>query len=326
MVLIADVVPLGGLIAETTGGVVSVPLPVFWALSAPFQLARARARAERPEDQTKRAFRRIVWAPRILDTSDPAVERDPLQVLARFDRQIATDQIHGGIWSEFVEFLSQNLVDTAVKSPAQSPAFSHPDEIERSSPGSRDYVSYAWADLTDPTRERDVDRLCDEARKRGIEVIRDKTTLSHGDLISDFMRQIGEGDRVFIFLSDKYLKSPYCMMELFDMWRNAKQNSSEFLRRVRFITIDGTKIGRPDEWLEYAKFWKRERELLKQKIDDVGWEDAGEQAQRRYDNMKMFAGKVSDVLALFADTVQPRTFGDLVKYGFEDTSEGAGKP
>ena len=76
-----------------------------------------------------------------------------------------------------------------------------------------------WADLSDPDRDRGVDRLCDEARKRGVEVIRDKTSLGHGDLISDFMRQIGKGDRVFIFLSDKYLKSPYCMMELFEMWR-----------------------------------------------------------------------------------------------------------
>ena len=40
------------------------------------------------------------------------------------------------------------------------------------------------------------------------------------------------------------------MMERFEMWRNARQNRSEFLRRVRFITIDGAKIGRPDEWLD----------------------------------------------------------------------------
>ena len=68
---------------------------------------------------------------------------------------------------------------------------------------------------------------------------------STGGVISDFMRQIGEGDRVFIFLSDKYLRSPYCMFELFELWRNSRQNKDEFLRRVRFFTIDGTKSKNP---------------------------------------------------------------------------------
>jgi hypothetical protein len=76
------------------------------------------------------------------------------------------------------------------------------------------YVSYAWADPTDPTRELDVDRLCEEAVKRGALIVRDKSTLKIGDFIYDFMQQIGEGDRVFVFLSKKYLQSPYCMFEL----------------------------------------------------------------------------------------------------------------
>ena len=289
------------------------------------QLAKARERAEETEDRAGRPFRRFVWAPKVLELSVPAAERNPEQVLARFDQRIPTDRIHDGALSKFVEMLFDALADRTVPPPAPEPTRPHRVESKEASPQARYYVSYAWADLSDPDRDRDVDRLCDEARKRGVEVIRDKTSLGHGDLISDFMRQIGKGDRVFIFLSDKYLKSPYCMMELFEMWRNARQNRSEFLRRVRFITIDGAKIGRPDEWLEYAKYWKRERELLRQKIDDVGWEDAGQEAQIRYDNMKTFAGKVSDVLALFADTVQPRTFEDFVKYGFDGPGERAAR-
>ena len=31
------------------------------------------------------------------------------------------------------------------------------------------------------------------------------------------MRAIGEGDRIFVVLSDKYLKSPFCMYELFEI-------------------------------------------------------------------------------------------------------------
>jgi TIR domain/PASTA domain len=186
----------------------------------------------------------------------------------------------------------------------------------------RYYVSYAWADENDPKREEQVDMLCDEAGRRGVNVLRDKTTLFHGDLISEFMRRIGEGDRVFIFLSEKYLRSPYCMFEMFEMWRNSKQNKAEFLRRVRVFTIDGTKIGLPREWLAYTKFWKHEREELRNDIDAVGWADAGEEVIKRYRHMDTFTGNISDVLALFADVVQPRKIEDFIEYGFKDTSPG----
>jgi internalin A len=165
-----------------------------------------------------------------------------------------------------------------------------------------------------------------------VEIVRDKTTLVHGDLISHFMLKIGEGDRVFIFLSDKYLHSPFCMFELFEMWRNSRQNKAEFLRKVRFFTLDGTKIGTPREWLAYTKFWKQERDELRKAINSVGWQDAGEEAIKRYRHMKDFTDKVSDVLALFADVVQARSFEDFVRDGFGDvpraevTAETANEP
>jgi TIR domain len=184
----------------------------------------------------------------------------------------------------------------------------------------RCYVSYAWADGSDPKREELVDKLCEEAGRRGVPIFRDKTTLVHGDLISEFMQRIGEGDRIFVFLSDKYLHSPFCMYELFEMWRNSKQNKSDLLRRVRFFTLDGTKIGEPKEWLEYTRFWRQQRDELKKSIDDVGWENAGEEAIRRYRHMDTFTGNISDVLALFADTVQPRKFEDFLAFGFDDVA------
>jgi internalin A len=51
---------------------------------------------------------------------------------------------------------------------------------------------------------------------------RDKDEMKHGDRISDFMDRIGEGDLVYVFLSDKYLKSPFCMYELHAIWRNGR--------------------------------------------------------------------------------------------------------
>ena len=61
-----------------------------------------------------------------------------------------------------------------------------------------------------------MDRFCAEAEKKGIKIIRDKTAMRYGDRISKFMKPHRSGDRIFVFLSDKYLKSAYCMNELLD--------------------------------------------------------------------------------------------------------------
>lgn len=90
------------------------------------QLVRARQRAAQNAEQTGRVFRRIVWAPKILDAAAPPAgpvpERDPLQVLERFDTQIATDKIDGDILGKFIEFLFQYLTETATKRAAKAPA------------------------------------------------------------------------------------------------------------------------------------------------------------------------------------------------------------
>jgi TIR domain len=90
------------------------------------QLGYARERAARSAQPSESVFRRIVWAPKILDTADqpagPTVERDPLKVLERFDGQFPTDKIDGDILSKFVEFLFQYLTQTAPRSVPVSPS------------------------------------------------------------------------------------------------------------------------------------------------------------------------------------------------------------
>ena len=104
------------------------------------QLGFARERAAEAASQTEAAFRRIVWAPKIVDTPGqppgPAAERDPLKVLQRFDAQTATDKIDGDILSRFIEFLFQYLVQTAPKRASTAP---HGGKLEV-------YLSYHGAD------------------------------------------------------------------------------------------------------------------------------------------------------------------------------------
>jgi internalin A len=212
-------------------------------------------------------------------------------------------------------------VRSAPNIPAREEAMSEKTPLafrpERS-PTPRFYVSYAWADPTDPDRETIVDRACEEAEKRGTPIIRDKTTLNFGDSISKFMRAIGEGDRIFVFLSDKYLKSPFCMFELFEIWRNSRQDRAEFLRRARIYTLGDAKIWKPVDRVSYGKYWKDQHDELEQAVDEAGLDVLGEEDLRTYKLMQDFATKVGDILALFANIVQPRSFEDLRAYGFDD--------
>ena len=113
------------------------------------------------------------------------------------------------------------------------------------SPTPRFYVSYAWADPTDPDRETIVNQACEEAEKRGTAIIRDKTTLYFGDDIAKFMRAIGEGDRVFVIPERQIFEIAILHVRAVRNRRNSRQDKAEFLRRVRIYTLGDAKIWKP---------------------------------------------------------------------------------
>jgi TIR domain len=79
------------------------------------------------------------------------------------------------------------------------------------------FVSYSWGDDSSEDawkRAEVVDRLCETLDKDGWHILRDSNVLRSGELISGFMKRIGLADHVIVVLSDKYLRSPYCMTEL----------------------------------------------------------------------------------------------------------------
>ncbi len=89
------------------------------------QLARAAAKAFK---DVEGKFHRVVWAPSLWTSSigQPPTEttRRPLEVLAKFDQQLATDKIEGDSLSKFVDFLNQHL---SVIAPPRSITLSLPD-------------------------------------------------------------------------------------------------------------------------------------------------------------------------------------------------------
>jgi len=198
---------------------------------------------------------------------------------------------------------------------APSLAFVQPPQ-----PGLEYCVSYARGDASPEgvARGEVVERLCELAQAKGIHILRDQQDLALGDNLSKFMRRIGQGDRVFVIISDKYLKSPYCMYELFEIWRVSRQESAEFLRRVRVYGTDCAKFSEPRQRLSYALYWKQEHEALRSAIQEHGAEILGVEDFKAFKRMDEFARHVGDILATVADVIHARRFEDLEAYGFDE--------
>ena len=197
------------------------------------------------------------------------------------------------------------------------------------SSGPEYFVSYAWGDVTPDGREREafVDRLCDAATTRGITIIRDKTAMRFGDRISKFMERIGRAGRdgrVFVVLSDKYLRSPYCMSELFDVWRNCREEDAEFIARTRVVTLPCARIAKPIERGLYAVHWRKNFDELQDFVKEHGQLALSDKDNADYRRMTRFANETANILTLVQDVLRPRSFDEFITYGFDDPPETAG--
>jgi len=182
------------------------------------------------------------------------------------------------------------------------------------------YVSYAWGDGTPEGRAREevVDRLCAAATARGRRILRDKEVLGLGDSISGFMRRIGAGDHVFVILSDKYLRSPHCMFELSEVWRNSRQEGRAFLDRVCVFALPDARIWTSSDRIGWAVHWKRQHDELDALSRQHGATILGETGSAELRLMQRFYTQVQDILATLTDIVQPRTFEELEQFGFDE--------
>ncbi len=118
------------------------------------------------------------------------------------------------------------------------------------------FLSYAW----DGESEKIVNELDNAFKAKGIALIRDKRDLAFKGMITEFMQRIGKGQAVVVVISDKYLKSPYCMFELLEIYRNL-----DFKERIFPIVLSDANIFDPEPRMEYYEVWKAKM----QKLDDL---------------------------------------------------------
>ncbi|MBI2417105.1 MAG: leucine-rich repeat domain-containing protein [Ignavibacteriales bacterium] len=137
------------------------------------------------------------------------------------------------------------------------------------------YFSYAWdheeSKKKGESREELIDELYNSLMADGITVKRDKMDLGYKGLISEFMKEIGMGKIVVVGLTDKYLRSPYCMYELLSIYRTSIGKPEILKDRIFPVWIENLPLGNLtfkdqlyDEWeqkfKEFNTHYKKHRE------------------------------------------------------------------
>ena len=171
---------------------------------------------------------------------------------------------------------------------------------------------WAWEDESAAL----VDAFCKRAEERGITVQRDKDVMRLGDSIATFMHRLAEGDRVVVVLSDKYLRSPFCMYELYHIWMQARYDKERLRKRIRVFTQKDAKVDSIPDRAAYAKYWDEEcRSCVAATKDSFHLMDSED--QREISNMREFASQVAKILRVVKDTLQPKTLDELERYVFD---------
>lgn len=171
------------------------------------------------------------------------------------------------------------------------------------------FVSYAWSDETDLDRDAIVSDICARAEAKGINVQRDESELKPGDRISEFMARLTRGDRIFVVLSEKYLRSRFCMTELHEIWREARGDETEFLSRVRSFALPDAKIWTAMDRARIARHWK---DIYESELEFLG--DMGPRDRIRHHDLKKFATHVGEILETVVDVLQPKDVVALEAY------------
>ncbi len=182
------------------------------------------------------------------------------------------------------------------------------------------YVSYAWGDDTKKGKLRDavVKRLCEAAERRGLTILRDQDVLKLNDSIPRYMERIGQGERVFVILSNAYLKSRNCMFELTELWKACGYNGEYLRRRVRMYALPKTKIWTNDDRNRWIKYWDKQRRDLAKLMRKS---NSALEADPNHDELKLqrrISKQIPDILRELTDHIQPRTFEELEQHGLDD--------
>ena len=158
------------------------------------------------------------------------------------------------------------------------------------------FVSYAWKDneaSPGVNRETMVDWLekySELKNTRSLLFLRDHNDLRFGDSIDSFMTRIGKGKAVIQVISDKYLKSRYCMTEALRM---DKYRDDE--KRIFTVIWEDTDL---EKEIIYRDYWKEKCQAILEDLEKKLDNDNYDYRVRIYRFLTRFINRLKDEISL----------------------------
>ena len=122
------------------------------------------------------------------------------------------------------------------------------------------YISHAWEPQSDEILYPLVQRLQNEK----FNIIYDHKDLGYRGSISKFMDDLAESEAIILIISNKYLKSEYCMYELLKIYEQ-----KDIQNRIYPIVLSEVNIAKSTDRLNLVKYWENESKDLMQKIKEL---------------------------------------------------------
>ncbi len=184
------------------------------------------------------------------------------------------------------------------------------------------FISYAWGDdsMEGRVRTEVVERLCAALKMDGFAPVRDREALRPGELISAFMKQAARANHVVAVISDKYLRSPYCMFEIHRIYQQCEAEAERLARRVLPIVLPDVRLATFEERAPYLRLWSRREKTLGKLIRDPELHPS-EASWTEYRLVHDFAHHVDSILGFIQDVLMPRRLEVQLENGFEAVRE-----
>jgi len=180
-------------------------------------------------------------------------------------------------------------------------------------------VSYSWAaERENGVHAGAVDKFCNRLAKLNIEVVRDKDEVNYGDSLRAYMENLGASDHLCIFLSESYLRSENCMLELQTAYNRSRHDPNELRERLHVWPMDEVDLSDAKTRFGWRDHWNDEVEKYRALFEAGGSKGIGARETQKFEDQQQFAQNVMEILNFLGDMLSPRSLDDFVDWIAED--------
>jgi internalin A len=106
-------------------------------------------------------------------------------------------------------------------------------------------------------------------------------------------------------ISDKYLRSPYCMHEIHVLWQKSQEDADLMAESLVPIVLPEVKIESLRDRVPYVRYWRERKEELEELFRELGT-DLDPESLRELRLVRDFAQDVDSILLFLQDVLMPR--------------------